>query len=160
MLTNRSIPRCAVIPELAYPNVSEAVDWLCNGFGFTLRVLIGNHRAQLNLGDGAIVVTEQRVEQKVEQKHDSASLDHSVMVRVADANSQHEGARLRGACILRPPTDYPFGERQYTDQDLRRPLLDLLSIDRGRGSGGVGRQVGSAPASTSMRSRCTLPQSA
>jgi uncharacterized glyoxalase superfamily protein PhnB len=114
MLANRSIPRCTVIPELAYPDVSKAADWLCSTFGFTLRVLIGNHRAQLNVGDGAMVVTEQRVE----QKQDSAALDHSVMVRVNDVNSHHDRARRQGARILRPPADHPFGERQYTAQDL------------------------------------------
>jgi len=28
MLTNRSIPRCTVIPELAYPDLGEAIDRL------------------------------------------------------------------------------------------------------------------------------------
>jgi uncharacterized glyoxalase superfamily protein PhnB len=93
MLVNRSIPRCAVIPELAYPDVSEAADWLCNTFGFTLRVLTGNHRAQLNVGDGAIVVTEQRGEQKQGSAASAArstQLDHSVMVRLDDVNSHYE----------------------------------------------------------------------
>jgi uncharacterized glyoxalase superfamily protein PhnB len=40
MLVNRSMPRCTVIPELAYPDVGEAIDWLCNAFGFTLRLRI------------------------------------------------------------------------------------------------------------------------
>jgi len=53
MLANRSIPRCTVIPELAYPDIGEAIDWLCDAFGFSLRLRIGNHRAQLNVGDGA-----------------------------------------------------------------------------------------------------------
>ena len=60
MLANRSIPASTVIPELAYANVADACDWLCRAFGFTLRLRIANHRAQLNVGDGAIVVTEQR----------------------------------------------------------------------------------------------------
>ena len=58
MLTNRSMPNCSVIPELAYPDVGAAVEWLCEAFGFTVRLRIGNHRAQLNAGDGAIVVRE------------------------------------------------------------------------------------------------------
>ena len=60
MRTNRSIPRCTVIPELAYPDVGEAIAWLCDAFGFTLRIRIANHRAQLNVGDGAVVLTELR----------------------------------------------------------------------------------------------------
>jgi uncharacterized glyoxalase superfamily protein PhnB len=42
MLTNRSMPRCTVIPELAYPNVAEASEWLCNAFGFTGRLRMAN----------------------------------------------------------------------------------------------------------------------
>jgi uncharacterized glyoxalase superfamily protein PhnB len=59
MLANRSMPPCTVIPELAYPDVGTAIEWPCDAFGFTLRLRIGNHRAQLNAGDRAVVLTEQ-----------------------------------------------------------------------------------------------------
>lgn len=110
MLANRSMPRCTVIPELAYDDVGEAIDWLCNAFGFTLRLRIANHRAQLNVGDCAVVLTEGRGE------HDG-DVAHSVMVRVEDAQRHHDRAVQGGARILRPPTDYPYGERQYTAVD-------------------------------------------
>ena len=114
MRANRSIPRCTVIPELAYRDVGEARSWLCDAFGFTVRLEIGNHRAQLNVGDGAVVLTElgQR------ERHGELDVAHSVMVRVDDADSHHEHARQHGARIVRPPTDYPYGERQYTAVDL------------------------------------------
>jgi uncharacterized glyoxalase superfamily protein PhnB len=50
MLTNRSIPRSTVIPELAYQNIGEAIDFLCDAFGFTVRLRIAEHRAQLSVG--------------------------------------------------------------------------------------------------------------
>jgi uncharacterized glyoxalase superfamily protein PhnB len=109
--TNRSIPRCTVIPEIAYPDVDQASAWLCDAFGFTLRVRIGNHRAQLNVGDGAVVVKEQAA-------GGGPSSAHSVMVRVANVDAHHERAKQRGARIVRPPTDYPYGERQYTAEDI------------------------------------------
>ncbi len=56
--TNRSIPRCTVIPEIAYPDVDQASAWLCEAFGFTVRLRIASHRVQLNVGDGAVVVKE------------------------------------------------------------------------------------------------------
>lgn len=115
MLLNRSIPRCTVIPELAYPNVGEAMDWLCDVFGFTLRLRIGDHRVQLNVGDGAVVLTELRVREGGGSHGDAA---HAVMVRVEDVDRHHERAKARGARILRPPNDYPYGERQYTVEDL------------------------------------------
>jgi uncharacterized glyoxalase superfamily protein PhnB len=34
------------------------------------------------------------------------------------ADGHHDAAVRAGAVILRPPTDYPYGERQYTAEDL------------------------------------------
>jgi uncharacterized glyoxalase superfamily protein PhnB len=101
------MPRSTVIPVLGYEDVREAVMWLCETFGFTERWRAGNHRAQLAVGDGAVAVTEGR-----------ASAPASVMVRVEDADRHHEHALQCGARILQPPTDYPYGERQYTVEDL------------------------------------------
>ncbi len=33
---------------LFYPDVGEAVDWLCRSFGFVERLRIGDHRSQLS----------------------------------------------------------------------------------------------------------------
>lgn len=109
MLSNRSVPPCTVIPVLSYPDVGAAADWLCNAFGFTVRLRIANHRIQLKAGDGCIVLAEGNV------PADSA---HLVMVRVPDADTHHERARQHGAQILVPPTDHPFGERQYNALDF------------------------------------------
>jgi uncharacterized glyoxalase superfamily protein PhnB len=119
MLTNRSMPRAIVIPELAYPDVTEASEWLCKAFGFTVRLRIANHRVQLNVGDGpvvgAVVVTERHDDPA--SRAAQAVLAHAVMVRVEDAHAHHARAKEHGARILRPPTDYPYGERQYTVVD-------------------------------------------
>jgi uncharacterized glyoxalase superfamily protein PhnB len=41
-----------------------------------------------------------------------------MLVRVEDVHYHHEHARTHGARILRPPADYPYGERQYTAEDF------------------------------------------
>jgi uncharacterized glyoxalase superfamily protein PhnB len=99
MLANRSMPSCTVIPELAYDDLGQAIDWLCTRFGFTERWRAGSHRAQLAVGDGAVVVME---------RPDASSVS-SVLVRVE---------ALDRARILRAPAEYPYGERQYTAEDL------------------------------------------
>jgi len=110
MLTNRSMPMGTVIPVLAYADVSEAAAWLFEAFGFTIRLRIGNHRIQLNAGeDGAIVLTE---------SSDAATAGDSVMVRVEDVDAHHQRASEHGARILSGPTDFPYGERQYSAVDL------------------------------------------
>jgi len=109
MLSNRSVPRCTVIPQLVYPDVQKAVEWLCDTFGFTLRIGMGSHRAQLNVGDGAVVLMEPR------GGNESRGY---VMVRVEDVHSHCAHARQRGARVVREPADYPYGERQYNVEDL------------------------------------------
>ena len=103
------MPDAQVIPELEYDDVREASDWLCSAFGCTERLRIGDHRSQLVFGDGAVIAIER------DEGHASTS---SVLVRVEDADSHHERAATHGARILRRPTDYPYGERQYTAEDL------------------------------------------
>jgi uncharacterized glyoxalase superfamily protein PhnB len=113
--TNRSIPRPIVIPVLVYPDVREAVDWLGAAFGFVERVRIGeNHRAQLSLGEGAVIVADVRNERRPPRR---GEVTHSVMVRVDDAHAHCRRARARGARILMEPTDFEYGERQYTAED-------------------------------------------
>jgi uncharacterized glyoxalase superfamily protein PhnB len=110
MLQNRSMPASTVIPVLAYPSVPEAVAWLSAAFGFTLRLGIGDHRAQLDAGDGAIVITGGA----------AAGAPHhdSIMVRVDAARAHCDRAAAHGATIAMPPTDFPYGERQYTAIDF------------------------------------------
>src|SRR5258705_5823881 len=109
MIMNRSMPPSSVItPELPYPDVREAVDWLRRSFGFVERLRVGDHRAQLLFGQGSVIVTGQG-------GHPGAS---SVLVRVDDVDNHYEHAKQVGARILSPPVDYPYGERQYRVEDL------------------------------------------
>ena len=108
MDVNRSMPPSVVIPELPYPDVRAAVEWLCRSFGFVERLRIGDHRAQLLFGQGSVIVTGQG----------NGPGTSSLLVRVDDINSHYEQAKQAGARIVSPPADYPYGERQYTVEDL------------------------------------------
>ena len=112
VISNRSVPDATVIPVLAYPDVTEAADWLCAAFGFRVRLRIGNHRAQLVYGDGAVIVTE------ADGSAGAPNMPYSVHVRVEDAHLHYEQALRHGARILSEPADYPYGERQYSAEDL------------------------------------------
>jgi uncharacterized glyoxalase superfamily protein PhnB len=87
-ITNRSMPRGPVIPELSYADVPAAARWLCNAFGFTERLRIGSHRIQLHVGAGAIVV--------VEADAASTAGGSRVMVPVSDVDAHYERARAAG----------------------------------------------------------------
>ena len=134
MTANRSVPDASVIPVLAYPDVPDAVEWLCRAFGFQERLRIERHRAQLVFGDGALIVTEL----------DHADLGggaagtHGVHVRVDDVDAHYELAARSGAHIVDPPTDYPYGERQYIAEDpaghrwtFSQSIADIYPADWG-----------------------------
>ena len=109
--SNRSMPTSRVIPVLVYDDVAEASDWLCRAFGFTERWRAGGHRAQVGIGDAAVALTKRPVGRE-------SDVWDSVMVRVESVDEHHDRARKQGVRIVQPPTDYPYGERQYTAEDL------------------------------------------
>ena len=85
MKPNRSIPASTVIPVLIYPDVREAVAWLSAAFGFAERLRIGdNHRSQLQVGDGVVIVADVRGERRPPR---AGEVTHSVKVSVADARA-------------------------------------------------------------------------
>jgi len=114
MLSNRSIPRATVIPVLAYPDVNQAAAWLCDAFGFSVRLRIGDHRVQLNVGDGAVIVREMRPN----EVNTLLGVGHSVTIRVEDVDAHCNRAKEHGARITQEPVTYPYGERQYNADDL------------------------------------------
>jgi uncharacterized glyoxalase superfamily protein PhnB len=114
MLSNRSIPRATVIPVLAYPDVNQAAAWLCSAFGFGVRLRIGNHRVQLNVGDGAMTVREMRPN----ELNAVLGMGCSITVRVQDADAHCNRARGHGARITQDPVTHPYGERQYNAVDF------------------------------------------
>jgi len=116
MKPNRSIPASTVIPVLIYPDVREAVAWLGAAFGFAERVRIGeDHRAQLGFGDGAVIVGDVRHDRRPPRP---GEVTHSVTVRVENVDAHYERSRGHGARIIMEPTDFEYGERQYTAEDL------------------------------------------
>ena len=133
-MKNRTMPESTILPVLVYPNVGEAITWLSDAFGFVERWEAKGHRAQLVVGDGAVVV--------VDGDANGACGAHSIMVRVADVDSHYARACEWGARVLTQPADYPYGERQYTAEDFAghrwtfsQSIADVLPEDWGGTSG-------------------------
>jgi uncharacterized glyoxalase superfamily protein PhnB len=132
---NRTMPDCAVIPELVYEDVIAAIEWLCDAFGLVERWRVGDHRAQLSIGGCTVAITEPRTSSALPGRN-------SLLVRVPDAAAHHERARARGARIVAEPTDHAYGERQYTAEDLgghrwtfSESIADVAPEDWGGSSG-------------------------
>jgi uncharacterized glyoxalase superfamily protein PhnB len=116
MKANRSVPPCAVIAVVRYPDPDVAAAWLEKAFGFTVRLRIANHRVQMRAGEGCVTVAEG------DAVPNGAA---SVQVRVEDARAHCERARAAGAKILSEPTDQMYGERQYVVQDFHGHVWDF-----------------------------------
>lgn len=106
-----------MIPVLVYPEVRAAVAWLTNAFGFVERVRIGEgHRSQMRVGaDGAVIIADVSAERHPPQP---GTVTHVIKVRVADVDAQFERARAHGARVVREPTEFEYGERECTVEDL------------------------------------------
>src|SRR5437868_9052235 len=114
-MTNRSSPPGTMIPALIYTDAAKAIDWLCGAFGFRERLRIGGPdgrvgHAQLELGGGGIMLGEARTGFRPPRP---GEISVTITVRVENIDRHFEQAKLFGAQIEAPPTDHPYGERQY-----------------------------------------------
>lgn len=126
---NRSAAPGPVVPTLVYEDVGRAIDWLCDTFRFKERFRYGPQDnpagAQLAIGAGAIFLTKPRIgqspewdDQAVFRPPHSNEVTHTVSVHVEDVDNHYAHVKQSGARILHPPETYPYGERQYTVEDL------------------------------------------
>ena len=119
MVVNRSAPTATIVPILIYQDVGQAIDWLCGAFGFTERLrFVGRDgtigHAQLALAEGAIMLGRQGGEFRPPRPNE---VNQYVHVHVEEVDRHFEHAKQFDARIVEPPTDKPFGERQYTAED-------------------------------------------
>jgi len=120
MVLNRSAPRATVVPILVYEDVTAAIEWLCSAFGFVERLRAGApggvaSHAQLAIGDRAVMLCRSGAEFRPPR---TGEVNQYVTVHVEDVDRHYERSRAYGALIVRAPMNMPFGERQYTAQDL------------------------------------------
>ena len=160
-MQNRSIPSATLIPELGYADVCAAATWLCDTFGFAERLRIADHRIQLTLGAGALVVIEGPNEP--DPAHAST---HVMRLRVENIDAMFEiGRRKKNRA-----TELVFVERCLVllrpggrmaivlpDGNLNNPSLSWLR----RWSEGKARidAVVSLPEETFVSSRATVKAS-
>ncbi len=109
---NRSMPSNTIIPVLIYADIEDAALWLIKTLGFKMRWKAGTHRAQLTFNDATIAITEGT---KIPR---NPRMYHSLIIRVDNVDAHYQRALDSGADIDDPPTDFPYGERQYTIEDI------------------------------------------
>ncbi len=129
MTMNRSAAPGPVVPVLVYDDVGRAIQWLCETFGFVERFRYGPEGspagAQLGVGGGSVFLTSPRIGQSPKWTDRAVfraprpdEVTHSVCVHVEDVDGLYQRIRQRDARILCAPETHPFGERQFTVEDI------------------------------------------
>jgi uncharacterized glyoxalase superfamily protein PhnB len=116
MLANRSMAPGTIIPVLSYPDVREAAKWLCVAFGFVERLRVADHRVQLRLGDASVIISLGLPRDG--EVRNAMQATQSITVRIDDVEDHCVRAKAAGAVILHEPQIFPYGEKQYSAEDL------------------------------------------
>lgn len=111
---NRSMPDASLIPVRSYPDLHAAVTFLRDGLGCTERLRVADHRVQLTVGNGAMVVAAW---DEAVAPASGGRPPATLMVRVSDVDATYQRAMAMGATGVTPPADYPYGERQAVLRD-------------------------------------------
>jgi len=155
---NQSAPPGAIVPRLIYDDVAKAVGWLCGAFGFTERLRTPPepdgtiHHVQLAAGTGSMILTG-RPSQAPDLYVDG------IMVRVGNIDAHCARARQFGAKILSEPDSKPFGERQYSAEDLegrRWAFTESVADAAPESWGGIASKLGHPYAAQSRPRICYL----
>lgn len=108
---------------LSYDRAAEAIDWLCNAFGFEVRLKVEGddgaiHHAELVYGDGLIMISDQK--EKYPWRKSPASAGgintQSMMVYVDDVEAHAKRARAAGATIVAEPETHDYGADHWSDR--------------------------------------------
>jgi uncharacterized glyoxalase superfamily protein PhnB/predicted enzyme related to lactoylglutathione lyase len=124
VIVNRSAPNGTIVPSLIYNDIAKAVEWLCDVFGFTERLLVTGPdgkvaHAQVAMGLGGILLGAARSDGRWDFRPPRPNeVSQSLSVHVPDIDRHYEQTKQRGARILLPLRTHVYGERQYTAEDL------------------------------------------
>src|SRR5262249_57788916 len=92
MLISRTTGTASVVPELVYTDVSEAIQWLCETFGFTELWRADGHRARLAFGNGVGIVADHDPGYGRAGPGDSGLRSYSIMVEVGNVGAHPDPA--------------------------------------------------------------------
>ncbi len=109
---------------LYYADAARAIDWLCNAFGFELRLKVEGkdgriEHSELTFGEGVVMVAQtgrERTPHGRSPKEIGGGNTQQLMVYVDDVEAHCRRARAAGALILDEPQTHDYGEEYWSDR--------------------------------------------
>lgn len=119
-----------------YQDPAKAIDWLCNAFGFEVRLKVEGENgsilhSELLIGEGVIMVAATEKESKPQQavhrrspRTIGGANTQNMMIYVDDVEAHCKQARAAGAKIVSEPTTTDHGEEYWADRGYEAEDLD------------------------------------
>lgn len=114
--------------SLFYQDAAKAIDWLCEAFGFEVRLKVEGdngriEHSELTYGEGVVMVSQEDAHSSRPwklSKRSPRSLDgmstQSIMFYVDDVDTHCARARACGAQIVEEPAVHDYGEDYWADR--------------------------------------------
>lgn len=125
--TPKGWPRLSV--SVYYQEAAKAIDWLCEAFGFEVRLKIEGEggrieHSELVFGEAVVMVGEESVQKEKDRPAKSPKAvgginTAGIMLYIDDAEAHCERARKAGAKITYEPKVSDYGEDYWADKSYQ-----------------------------------------
>jgi uncharacterized glyoxalase superfamily protein PhnB len=117
-----------VSSSVFYQDAAAAIDWLCNAFGFEVRLKVEGdngriEHSELTYAEGLIMVAQESPQSGRPWKNAMRSpkslngeTTQSIMIFVDDADAHCANARRHGARIVEEPATHDYGADYWSDR--------------------------------------------
>lgn len=123
----------SLYPVIRYRDPNEAVDWLCQAFNCSERVVYRDEEGTVYHGEleleGSLLMVGAADETGWMGGEAPQPLSSTVSLYVAlpDVDAHHAQAKSKGAAIVRELVDQSYGSREYSARDLEGNLWSFGS---------------------------------
>lgn len=120
--TPKDWPRISA--TLFYQDPLRAIDWLCEAFGFTVRIKVQAPdgslvHSELGFGDGLIMVAGEREQEGARWRSPRSLLGANtaaLFLYVDDIEAHYARARTAGATVVRELSTSDYGKQYWSDR--------------------------------------------
>jgi uncharacterized glyoxalase superfamily protein PhnB len=118
LISNRSVPTDTLLPHIFYRDLSKAILWLTNTFGFREHYRYGDpvSGAQMHLGKAVIMLKQAR--SGIQSPTQLGYGTQSLTIFVDDVEAHFRKAKSAGAKVVEDLNETVYGELQYGAADL------------------------------------------